>query len=69
MNSKQWDSHETAYCSRCRGSKKCVIKQIMHNNPQDEWAQNIFRRLGRCSQFAEKPQKQTKKAKGKRGTK
>lgn len=35
----------------------------MHNNPQDEWAQNIFRQLGRCSQFAEKPQKQVKKAK------
>ena len=65
MTQSEWDRHERNYCSKCRydrsGRGACPIKARLHANPSDELASKPLRRLGRCSQYAEKPSKQLKK--------
>lgn len=64
MTPGEWDAHERTLCERCRydrgGRGACKIKQAMHANPSDMWAANLFRRLGRCSQWAERPEASNK---------
>lgn len=65
MTPEQWDRHEREWCDRCvndRGGRMaCPVKTVLHNNPNDEQALKLTRRLGHCSQFALKPPKVAKK--------
>lgn len=61
MTPQEWDRHEREFCSTCRyrevGRSGCVIRLTMRQNPGDEPLQNVFRRLGHCSQHSKKEPK------------
>lgn len=65
MTPAQWDAHESAMCSTCvydrSGRRACPIKAVMRDNPEDEQANKLFRRLSRCSQYSKRPEPKPKK--------
>ena len=61
MKRFEWVAHRQTWCERCRHMKPrlgCPVFDYMEKNSEDVVANRLFERLGRCSQFEKKPERQ-----------